>query len=230
MTNVVLIDISSIAHPLYHTTVDDPNPNAMSAAVLDRVHGLAHGQPLVAIACDSTRSLRKEADPTYKANRPKEDRAALYHQLGIALDTLKAEGFPLWSVDGYEADDVIASAAAKALETPDVVVQIVSADKDLLALVSDRVTLKSLKDGSTIDAAAVQAKFGVTPAQIPDLLCLWGDAADNIKGATRIGQVTAAKLLTTYGNLEGIYAAWIQTPEAFTPAILVAERVLAARR
>src|SRR6188768_1298630 len=208
MTNVLLADISSIAHPIYHLTADDPNPNAMSIAILERIRGLAHGQPHVAIACDSKRSVRKEADPTYKANRPKEDRAALYHQLDIALDALRAEGFPIWSVDGYEADDVIASATALALQHADVTVQIVSADKDLLALVNERVTLKSLKDGSVIDAAVVLQKFGVKPEQIPDYLCLVGDASDNIKGADKIGPVTAVKLLSTFGTLDAVYRAW----------------------
>ena len=219
MTNVLLADISSIAHPIYHLTADDPNPNAMSIAILERIRGLAHGQPHVAIACDSKRSVRKEADPTYKANRPKEDRAALYHQLDIALDALRAEGFPIWSVDGYEADDVIASATALALQHADVTVQIVSADKDLLALVGPRVTMKSLKDGSVIDIAGVQSKFGVRPDQIPDYLCLVGDASDNIRGANKIGPVTAVRLLAAHGNLEGLHAAWVAGPEGFTPAV-----------
>jgi len=219
MTNVLLADISSIAHPIYHLTADDPNPNAMSIAILERIRGLAHGQPNVAIACDSKRSVRKEADPTYKANRPKEDRAALYHQLDIALDALRAEGFPIWSVDGYEADDVIASATALALQHADVTVQIVSADKDLLALVGPRVTMKSLKDGSVIDIAGVQSKFGVRPDQIPDYLCLVGDASDNIRGANKIGPVTAVRLLAAHGNLEGLHAAWVAGPEGFTPAV-----------
>jgi len=219
MSTVLLIDFPSIAYPLWHVTASDPNPNATSIQTLDRIHALSHGQPTVAIAVDSKKSIRREMDPTYKAQRKGEDRATLYHQMDVAIETLKKEGYPVWSVEGYEADDVIATATAEALKIPDTDVQIVSADKDLLALVNDRVTIKSLKDGSIIDAAIVKAKFGVEPHQIHDYLCLVGDASDNIRGADKIGPVTATKLLGAYGSLEGIYAAWNANPDTFTPAI-----------
>jgi len=219
VTTVLLIDLPSIVFPAWHMAASDPNPNAASIQSLDRIRGLAHGQTHVAIACDSKRSVRKDADPTYKANRKPEDRATLYHQMNLVIEALQAEGFPIWSADGFEADDIIASATAQALADPNTVVQIVSADKDLLALVGERVTLKSLKDGSVIDAAVVQQKFGVKPAQIPDYLALVGDASDNIKGAEKIGPVTAVKLLGAFGTLEGLYAALVENPAQFTPAI-----------
>jgi len=219
MTNVVLIDLPSIVYPIWHISASDPNPNATSTQTLDRIRGLAHGQPSTAVAIDSKRSIRRDKDPSYKATRSKEDRATLYHQMDLVIETLKREGFPVWGVDGYEADDVIASATAKALQHADVTVQIVSADKDLLALVNERVTLKSLKDGSVIDAAVVLQKFGVKPEQIPDYLCLVGDASDNIKGADKIGPVTAVKLLSTFGTLDAVYRAWSEDADQFTPAV-----------
>jgi len=219
MTNVLLIDLPSIVYPAWHMAASDPNPNATSVQSLDRIRGLAHGQTHVAIACDSKRSVRRDKDPTYKANRKVEDRAPLYHQMDLVTDALKAEGFPIWSIEGFEADDIIASAVRRALLAPNVTVQIVSADKDLLALVNERVTLKSLKDGSTIDAAVVLQKFGVRPDQIPDYLCLVGDASDNIKGADKIGPVTAVKLLGTYGSLDGVYTAWGADAGQFAPAV-----------
>lgn len=219
MTTAFLIDLPSIVFPLWHVTASDPNPNATSIQALDRIRSLTHGQPTAAICTDSKRSVRRDADPTYKAQRKGEDRATLYHQMDLVIDALRADGYPIWTVDGYEADDVIASATARALQVPGATVQIVSADKDLLALVNDRVTLKSLKDGGVIDAATVQAKFGVKPEQIHDYLCLVGDAADNIKGADKIGPVTAVKLLGAYGTLDGVYKAWGEKPDQFTPAI-----------
>jgi 5'-3' exonuclease len=219
MTTVTLIDLSSIIYPLWHMAASDPNPNATSLQTLDRIHALSHGQPTVAIAIDSKTSIRRELEPSYKAQRKGEDRATLYHQMDLVIETLKKEGYPVWTVAGYEADDVIASATALALAVPETTVQIVSADKDLLALVSDHVVIKSLKDGSLIDAEVVKAKFGVRPDQIPDYLCLVGDASDNIKGADKIGPVTAVKLLGAYGSLEGIYKAWHANPDTFTPAI-----------
>lgn len=217
---LLLIDFSSIAHPIWHMAASDPNPDATSTQILDRVRGLASGlRSGVVICVDSKRSIRRQADPTYKANRKPEDRAPFYHQCDLALDALRAEGFPIWEVDGYEADDVVASATARALEQTGFDVLIASSDKDLMALVDDRVKIKSMRDGSEIGAAEVLAKFGVQPAQVHDYLALVGDASDNIRGANKIGPVTAVKLLSTYGTLDGVYRAIAEDEDAFSPAV-----------
>ena len=219
MTNLLLIDFSAIAHATWHIVANDPDPNACSIKTVERVRGLATGQPYAAICADSKKSLRREQDPTYKANRKAEDRAPLYHQMAVALDVLRGDGFPIWEVEGYEADDIIAAAVKQALATADTTVTIASSDKDLLCLVGERVTAKSLKDGSIIDADAVKAKFGVAPVQMPDYLALVGDASDNIKGAKGIGDKPAAKLLEKYQTLEAMHASWTTDRSQFTPAI-----------
>ena len=219
MTNLLLIDFSAIAHATWHIVANDPDPNACSIKTVERVRGLATGQPYAAICTDSKKSLRREQDPTYKANRKAEDRAPLYHQMAVALAVLRGDGFPVWEVEGYEADDIIAAAVKQALATAETTVTIASSDKDLLCLVGERVTAKSLKDGSLIDAAAVKAKFGVAPVQIPDYLALVGDASDNIRGAKGIGDKTAAKLLEKYSTLEAMHASWTTDPKQFTPAV-----------
>lgn len=233
MTSILLIDLSSIAHPLFHISASDPNPNATSIRTVERVRALASGQPHVAVCCDSGRSFRRDIDPAYKANRPESD-ATLQHQIALAVDVLKADGFPVWAAAGFEADDLIAT-AVKLAETSTFIsspisntaevllpdnVFIASADKDLLQLVSDRVTIKSLRDGSILDADAVIAKFGVRPDQVRDYLTLVGDASDNVKGAQGIGEKKAAALLGAFGNLEDLYAAIDAGNAAMQPATL----------
>ena len=102
---VVLIDLSSIAHPIWHMSQSEPDPNHTSTAIVARVRALATGNPHVAICCDSGRSFRHDLAPTYKANRP-ESEAPLHHQITLAVEQLEADGFPVWAVKGFEADDV----------------------------------------------------------------------------------------------------------------------------
>lgn len=220
---LVLVDLSSLAHPLFHLSGSEHDPNWTSIQIVSRVRALASGQPHVVICCDSGRSFRADIDPTYKANRPESD-ATLHHQIALAVETLKGDGFPVWAVRGFEADDLIASAAKAALESDaDGIahsVLIVSADKDLLQLVGPRVSQLRPALGSspqtTYDAATVLAKFGVTPAQLGDYLALVGDSSDNIKGAKGIGPKRAAELLTKHGTLAAIMATG---GDGMTPAV-----------
>jgi 5'-3' exonuclease len=186
----------------------DPNPNAVSDQLVARVRALSDDH--TAICCDAGRSFRHDVSVEYKANRKPEERAPLYHQIDLALDRLRGDGFPIWFAKGFEADDIIASAARRAVEAEHDVL-IVSADKDLLQLIADReagggaVTAKSLKTGDIIDEAAVEARFGVRPEQMCDYLTIVGDAADNVKGVVGIGDKGAALLLQKCGSLDNIY-------------------------
>ena len=71
---LVLIDLSGIAHPIFHMQDGDSNPNAVSTAIVERIRAMASAHPHVAICCDSGRSFRKDIDPTYKANRQDSDK------------------------------------------------------------------------------------------------------------------------------------------------------------
>lgn len=205
---LLLIDLSSIAHPIWHVSGKEPDQDHVSTQTVVKVRQLAQAHPHAAVCCDSGKSFRADVDPTYKANRP-ESLAPLQHQITLAMEQLRKDGFPVWAVRGFEADDLIATATRLALEMdPDVSVLIASADKDLLQLVNGRVCAKSLKDGSIVDEDAVIFKFGVRPDQMLDYLCLVGDASDNVKGAKGIGSVRAATLLKKYGSLDAIYAAF----------------------
>jgi 5'-3' exonuclease len=217
--NVLLIDLPSILVPIFHMSASEPDPNATSTQTVARVRGLASGQPHVAIALDAPPYLRKQIDPSYKANRP-ESIAPLQHQMDLAAEILAGDGFPVWRAKGHEADDILSSATWQALAAgDDVTVMLVSADKDALQLIGPRVTAKSLKDGSIIDADAVEFKFGVRPHQVADYLALVGDTSDNIKGAKGIGGITAAKLLKQFGNLDDLLKAVVDGASDLTPAM-----------
>lgn len=210
---IVLIDLSSIAYPIWHMSQAEPDPNATSTKVIARIRALANGHQHVAICCDAGRSFRFEISNAYKANRG-ERSAPLMHQIDLAAEALANDGFPVWRVPGFEADDLIATATAKALELPELTVLIVSADKDILQLVCDRVQCKSVKDGSIVDADAVKAKFGVRPDQMLDYLSLVGDASDNVRGAKGIGPTKAADLLGRFESIATVYRQLAETGPA----------------
>ena len=205
---VLLIDLSSIAHPIWHMSQQEPDPDYTSQRIVAKVRSLAAEHPHTAICCDSKTSFRKEIDETYKANRPPSE-APLRHQIDLAREALEADDFPVWCVDGFEGDDLIATATHSLTggDVGDTTVLIASADKDLLALVSDRVEVHSLRDGSLIGPDEVLAKLGVGPDLVTDYLTLVGDASDNILGAKGIGPKTAVGLLNIFGSVDGVYRA-----------------------
>ncbi len=204
---VVLIDLSSISHPIWHTSQSEPDPNTTSVRVVARVRALATGHPSVAICCDEGKSFRKVLAADYTGQRPESD-ARLQHQIALARETLVGDGFPVWGVKGFEADDLLASGTTRLLEmSPDLHVRIISGDKDLTQLSGPRVTVVSSVTGAIFDPDGVKAKFGVEPSQMCDYLSLVGDASDNIKGAKGIGSKRAAELLTRFGSLDKLFAA-----------------------
>lgn len=146
--------------------------------------------------------------PEYKANRS-EMPEALETQMPILRELTELMGYPIVSDRGVEADDLIASAAHKLSPQHEVV--IVSADKDLGQCVRGNVrqllpapTANPRLGWRSLDAAGVEAKFGVAPERVPDYLALVGDISDNIPGLAGVGPKTASKWLKAYGNLEGI--------------------------
>ncbi|CAB4244486.1 5'-3' exonuclease [Methylacidimicrobium sp. AP8] len=141
--------------------------------------------------------------PEYKANRPAVPEA-LSVQLDQVEELMAALGIPVLRVAGEEADDVMASYTAAARREGEVV--LATNDKDLLALVSPRVSIyqSSGKKFHLLGEQEITEKWGVPPAQIPDLLALIGDSVDNIAGIPGVGRVTAARWLRLYGSLESL--------------------------
>lgn len=226
---LMLIDLSSIAYPIWMTATNQPDPDFTSQQIVARVHALTSDHPHAALCCDSGKSFRHEATPSYKANRP-ERVEAMHHQIRLAKERLEADGFPIWAVRGFEADDLIASATGQALAiAEDVSVLIVSGDKDLFQLVSPRVRVMGATSGQVYDETGVKTKYAIAPDQMRDYLTLVGDSSDNVKGAEKIGPVKAAQLLALFGTLDAVYAAIDDESIRAQPAILASLKAFRPR-
>src|SRR5205809_5235437 len=134
----------------------------------------------------------------------------LVRQLPYVQRLFEALRIPVIEVAGFEADDVLATLVARALERPDLEVVIVTGDKDLLQLVGPRVRVLSVlgRTGEKIvyDEAKVRERWAVEPGQIADVLALMGDAIDNIPGVKGVGEKTAVKLIGQFGSVDKLYA------------------------
>lgn len=159
-----------------------------------------------AVVWDAGHSGRKDVYADYKAQRT--SRPDLLRQQWPHLEPLvEAFGYRNLSVEGFEADDVIASIAerAKAEEVP---VLVVTGDRDAYQLVGDGVrimtTSRGITDTKIYDREGVIERYGIPPELVPDFIGLKGDTSDNIPGVPGIGDKTAAQLLQSYGSLEGV--------------------------
>jgi DNA polymerase-1 len=152
-------------------------------------------------------TFRKERDATYKATRkPMPD--DLRPQFERCKEFLDKFGVPMYSLPGYEADDVI-GALGKQAETAGLDTLILSGDLDTLQLVTPRVRLMTTRQGfqNTViyDEAKIFERFGLRPDQMVDYKALKGDPTDNIPGVPGVGEKTAAKLIADHGSVEGVY-------------------------
>ncbi len=160
------------------------------------------------VAWDAGMSGREVAYEDYKAHRPPRP-SLLSEQWPHLMPLVEAFGYANVKVEGYEADDVIASLARQAQEAG-IPVMVVSGDRDVYQLVGDGVRVMSTSRGVTetkvYDREAVIERYGVPPELVPDLLGLKGDTSDNIPGVPGIGDKTAAQLLQEFGSLEEVLA------------------------
>jgi DNA polymerase-1 len=164
------------------------------------------------VAWDAGTSGRTELFPEYKAQR--RSRPDLLKQQWPAMEPLvEAFGYRNVRVEGYEADDVIASLAARALAAdPPVPVTIVTGDRDVFQLIDEgglvevMATARGITDTKVYDHQAVLDRYGIPPALIPDFYGLKGDTSDNIPGVPGIGDKTASDLIQRYGPLEEVLA------------------------
>jgi DNA polymerase-1 len=207
LDSLYLVDVSSFVFRAYysigHLSTRDGTPtgavfgvaNMLTALIADRAP--TH----LAVAMDSkTPTFRKEIFPGYKANRPPPP-PDLVVQFPLVRELIEAFDLPVLQRDGYEADDLIATATRAAREAGLEVV-IVSGDKDLMQLVGPGVAMLDTMKDKLWDAAAVEEKWGVPPSLLGDLLAIAGDSSDNIPGVPRLGPKTAAPLLVEHGGLE----------------------------
>lgn len=147
------------------------------------------------------KTFRHDLYPEYKSNR-KETPEQLINQIPLIQDACNSFGFNVVKINGYEADDIIATYASKLPSNQKVVV--ISSDKDLMQLMSNNVSIYDPIKRSIITQEDVVKKFGVTSDKILDFLSLVGDQSDNIPGIQGIGPKTAANLLNEFGSLENI--------------------------
>ncbi len=153
-------------------------------------------------------TFRHEADETYKANREAAP-DILRQQMGLVREVLEALGVKSCELAGWEADDLIATAVEQAVGRGDDVV-IVTGDRDAYQLVQDPhvkvlYNRRGVSDYALYDEAGIKERTGVTPAEYAQYAALRGDPSDNLPGVPGVGEKTAAKLINTYGGLDGIF-------------------------
>ena len=164
------------------------------------------GQVPVVVVWDAGMSGRKEISADYKAQRSTRP-DLLKLQWPHLRPLVEAFGYSNVSVEGYEADDVIAALTEQAKQRG-VPVMVVTGDRDAYQLVDDGVRIMSTSRGVTdtkvYDRQAVIDRYGIPPELVPDFIGLKGDTSDNIPGVPGIGDKTAADLLQKFGDLEGV--------------------------
>jgi len=211
MPRLVLVDGSSYLYRAFHALPDlrtrSGEPTGALRGVLSMLRRIVDDDKpdYFAVVFDAPgRTFRDDLYPQYKANRPPmpDDLRA---QIEPLHELVRAHGWPLLSVEGVEADDVIGT-LAKAAKRQRIDTTISSSDKDLAQLVEPGITIVNTMSSETLDEAGVLAKFGVRADQILDLLTLTGDAVDNVPGVDKVGPKTAAKWLGEYGTLDNLVA------------------------
>ncbi|GAB3657165.1 DNA polymerase I [Zhihengliuella somnathii] len=166
-----------------------------------------HDPTHVAVAFDlDTPTFRSEEYDEYKAGRSKTPEE-FHGQIDLIQKVMEAMNIPHLSLDGYEADDIIATLAARG-QDEGAEVLVVSGDRDAFQLINDTTRVlypkKGVSDIPPMDADAVEEKYFVRPERYSDLAALVGETADNLPGVPGVGPKTAAKWLNLYGDLAGI--------------------------
>ncbi|MCA1711206.1 MAG: DNA polymerase I [Actinobacteria bacterium] len=211
-SRLLLLDGHSLAYRAFFalpvenfsTTTGQPT-NAVYGFTAMLINVLRDEQPShMAVTFDISRSnFRHETYSDYKAGRA-ETPHDFKGQVSLVREVLDALRVPIVCAEGYEADDVIATLATQA-EADGMDVLIVTGDRDAFQLVSERVTVlynsRGVSDMRRMTPAAVEEKYGLTPAQYPEFAALRGDPSDNLPGIPGLGEKTATKLIQQYGDV-----------------------------
>src|SRR5215203_3794798 len=217
MSKLLLLDGHSLAYRAFYALPTDLATR--TGTITNAVYGftsmlikmLGDEKPdYIAVAFDTgAPTFRDEMDADYKAGR-KETPDVFSSQLPLIHEVLDALEVPTLEIGGVEADDVIATLAEQAAgEGIDTV--IVTGDRDTYQLVRDPhvkvlYNRRGVSDYVLYDEAGILERTGVTPAQYPEYAALRGDPSDNLPGVPGVGEKTAAKLVNTYGDLDGVFA------------------------
>jgi len=225
MEKLVIIDGHAILHRAYHalpplTTSKGEMVNAVYGFTLMLLRVIETLKPThLVVAFDTPHpTFRNKLYRDYQIHRPKAD-AEFISQIDLVKKVVREMGIQAFEKPGYEADDVIGTIAKKweagsgkldkevAGEKREIV--IVTGDRDILQLVSERIRIympvKGLSESKLYGEKEVEEKYGIEPAQIVDYKALVGDSSDNYPGVPGIGPKTASSLLSRFGTLEEIY-------------------------
>jgi len=210
--HLILIDGSGFIFRAFHAL---PPMSRADGTPVNAVFGFSnmlsrllanHEGTHIAVVFDAGRTtFRNDMYEQYKAHRP-EPPPELVPQFALVRDATAAFGVPGVELATWEADDLIAS-YARAATAVGGRVTIVSSDKDLMQLVTDRVVMQDPIKQKPIGPAEVMDKFGVPPSKVVDVQALMGDSVDNVPGVPGIGPKTASQLIQEFGDVEGVLAA-----------------------
>ncbi|KWX07371.1 DNA polymerase I, partial [Carbonactinospora thermoautotrophica] len=212
---LLLLDGHSLAYRAYYalpaenfqTTTGQPT-NAVYGFTSMLINALRDEQPThVGVAWDVSRqTFRSAAYAEYKANRA-ETPDDFRGQVSLICEVLEALRIPSLRLEGYEADDIIATLATQA-ERAGFEVLILTGDRDTLQLVTEHVTVlyprRGVSDLTRFTPATVEEKYGLTPRQYPDFAALRGDSSDNLPGIPGVGEKTAAKWIREFGSFDAL--------------------------
>ncbi len=211
-SHVVLVDGSGYIFRAYHalpplTRKTDGLPIGAVAGFSNMLFKLLRDQNdedrpthFAVIFDASGKTFRSDIYPEYKMNRS-ETPEDLIPQFPLTRDATRAFGAASIEMTGFEADDLIATYARQA-EAQGARVTIISSDKDLMQLISDKITMVDTMKNKVMSFAEVEAKFGVGPDKVVDIQSLAGDSVDNVPGVPGIGVKTAALLINEFGDLD----------------------------
>ena len=211
MKNLFLVDASGLIFRAFYALPPLTNPEGTPInAVLGYCNMIINivdtfkPDQLIVVFDTKRKTFRNDIYKSYKSNRvelPEE----LIPQFTIIREATKALDLPQIEMDGYEADDIIATYASKA-EKQGIAVTIISSDKDLMQLVNKKTKMYDSMRNNYIGTNEVKEKFGVDPSKVVDVQALAGDSVDNIPGVSGIGIKTAAELINTFGNLNNLFS------------------------
>jgi len=214
--NVYLVDGNSYFYRAFHaiknlTNAEGFPTNAIYGFTTMLLKILKDRKPeAIAIALDSKElTERHHLYEQYKAQRPQMP-DSLMVQIPRIKEVIEAFRIPMFQMPGYEADDIIATIACQCAEQ-NAHVFILTADKDMMQVVSERIKIYDPVKDTIIDESYVIERFGVPPDRVPEVMALMGDAVDNIPGVKGIGEKTAKALITKAGSLDKL----LEKPEQF---------------
>jgi len=211
---LILIDGHSLAYRAFFALPPDMTnskgelTNATYGFISMLLNVLRDQQPThIAVAFDVGRSFRQDQFEDYKATRERMP-DELRSQIERIQEVVQTFNIPIFTAEGYEADDVLATLAHQAA-AEDVQTIIVTGDRDLLQVVEDRIWVltsgRKFSDTIIYDPPRVQKRYGLPPSQLIDLKAMVGDKSDNIPGVYGVGEKGATKLLEEWGTLDAIY-------------------------